>query len=85
LLVNSPKVPYTNAGITAIEGEIRRSLTEGVTNDFIATEPAFTVTTPNVSDVSQADKANRVLRNVTFQATLSGAIHVVEINGVVSI
>lgn len=85
LLVNSPKVPYTNAGITAVESEVRRALTLGVTNNFIADDPQFVVETPDVSDVSPTDKANRILRNVTFNATLAGSVHAVEINGVVTV
>ena len=85
LLVNSPKVPYTNAGITAVEAEVRRALTLGVTNNFIADDPQFVVETPDVSDVSPTDKANRILRNVTFNATLAGAVHAVNIEGIISI
>lgn len=85
VLVNSPKVPYTDAGITSIEAQIRRALSQGVTNNFIAEDPEYTVTVPKAINVSQADKAARILRNVFFQATLAGAIHAVEIRGTVSV
>lgn len=85
LLVNSPKVPYTNAGIASVEAEIRRALQLGIDNDFIATQPAYTVTVPDAATVSPANKAARLLTDVSFTATLAGAIHAVEIRGVVTV
>jgi len=85
LLVNSPKVPYTDAGIASVEAQVRRALDEGVNNDFIADDPQYTVSVPKAADVSPANKAARLLQDVTFQATLAGAIHAVEINGTVSV
>lgn len=85
VLANNNKVAYTNAGIATIEAEVRRALQEGEANDLLATEPPYTVTVPNVLDVPAVDKAARILRNVKFQATLSGAIHSVVIKGVVSV
>ncbi len=85
VLVNSNKVPYTDAGITAIESEVKRALQLGISNNFIANDPAPTVTVPKAANVPPTDKTQRILRNVRFQATLSGAIHVVNITGTVTI
>lgn len=85
LLVNSPKVPYTNAGIASVEAEVRRALDLGVANDFIADDPEYTVTVPKASAVPPADKSARILKNVDFSATLAGAIHAVEVNGTVTL
>ena len=85
VLVNNNKVPYTDAGIAAIEAQVRRALQQGIDQQFIAEDPAPVVTVPRVADVAPNDKANRILRNVRFTATLSGAIHYVRINGVVSV
>lgn len=85
LLVNSPKVPYTDAGIAGIQAEVMRALQLGVDNNFIAEDPQFIVTVPLAADVPPADKAARILRNVRFQATLAGAIHAVIIRGTVSV
>lgn len=85
VLVNNPKVPYTNTGITQIESEIRRALQLGVNNNFIASEPAYQIIVPNATTVPTIDKTNRILRNVSFRATLAGAIHAVEITGTVSV
>lgn len=85
VLVNNPKVPYTDAGIAVIESEVKRALSLGVSNDFLASDPAPRTTVPKAADVPPTDKANRILRNVKFNATLSGAIHAVVIRGTVSV
>lgn len=85
VLVNSNKVPYTDAGITIIEGQIKKALQMGVDNNFIANDPEPVVTVPKASQVSSVDKANRILKNVVFNATLAGAIHAVEIRGTVTV
>lgn len=85
VLVNNPKVPYTDAGIALIQAQVMRALSLGISNDFISNDPAPTVTVPKAADVPSVDKANRILRNVRFQATLAGAIHAVVIRGTVSV
>lgn len=85
VLVNSPKVPYTDAGITSIEAQIRRALGQGINNNFISADPEPIVTVPKAANVSSADKAARILRNVTFQATLAGAIQAIRIQGTVTV
>jgi len=85
ILVNSPKIPYTDSGITAIEGQIRKALQMGVTNNFIAQDPPYQIFVPLASAVPSVDKANRILRNVKFQATLAGAIQAVNITGTVRV
>jgi len=85
VLVNSNKVPYTDAGITAIEAEVKRALQLGISNNFIANDPAPTVTVPKAANVPPSDKTQRILRNIRFQATLSGAVHAVNITGIVAV
>jgi hypothetical protein len=85
VLVNSNKVPYTDAGITAIESEVRRALQLGISNNFIAEDPEPIITVPKAANVPPNDKAQRILKNVRFQATLSGAIQAVEIIGTVTV
>lgn len=85
VLVQNPKVPYTDAGITVIQSEVMRALALGVANDFLTNDPAPIVTVPRAADVSPTDKANRILRDVKFTATLAGAIHAVVIRGTVSV
>lgn len=84
-LVANPKVPYTDAGIAAIQSQVMRVLQLGIDNDFLASDPLPTCTVPRASEVPAADKANRILRNVKFTATLAGAIHAVRISGTLSV
>lgn len=90
LLINRDKVPYTDAGIAAIEARIRQALELGQTRGGIApTEydedgnenPGYVLTVPLASSISANQKASRVLTDVRFTARLAGAIHVVEITG----
>ena len=84
-LVTLPKVPYTDAGIAAIQAQVQRALQQGIDNNFIANDPAPVVTVPLAANVPSVDKANRILKNVKFTATLAGAIHAVRISGVVTV
>ena len=85
ILVNSPKVPYTDAGIAAVEAEITSVLQLGIARGGIAEDPAFSVTVPLAANVSAGDKAARTLNGVSFDATLTGAIHAVTIRGTVQV
>lgn len=85
LLRNKPKVPYTNAGVAMVEAEVRAQLDQSIAQGIISNDPAYIVTAPLVRDVPSNDRANRHLPDVRFTATLQGAIHSVQISGVVSI
>lgn len=91
LLANAPKVPYTQAGIDAIALQVSAQLREGIGVGYLSPDPLpgldvpFVVTTPEINDVSTADKNARILRNVAFQARLAGAIHQVVIEGVIQV
>lgn len=85
VLVNNNKVPYTNAGIAVIQAEVKRALQLGIDNNFLASDPEPEVTVPDAASIPPTDKANRILRNVEFNATLAGAIHAVEIQGIVTV
>jgi len=77
-------VPFTDAGVAIIETELRRSLDLAVTQGVLASTPVYTVTAPLVANVSPQDKALRNLPEVSFTATLAGAIHHVTIVGTVA-
>jgi hypothetical protein len=85
VLVNNPKVPYTDSGIAAIESQIRNALALGITNNFIASEPPIQVIVPLAVNVPPINKVNRILQDVSFTATLAGAIQAITINGTVSV
>ena len=86
LLNTSDKLPYTNAGIGALESVTRGVLQEAFTNGMIATDedgvtPLFSVDFKPRSAMSVADRQARVYSGGNFTFTLAGAIHTAEING----
>ena len=93
-LVNSQKVPYTDAGIAAIDSQVQRTLQVGQNRGGISPTAydendvqigGFFTTVPLLSAVSAADKAARTLNDMTFTAWLAGAVHAVNITGVVTL
>lgn len=84
-IAGADKIPYTDPGVAVIENEVRASLARGVRAGVLAATPAPVVTVPAVADVDAADKAARLLPDVSFSATLAGAIHKTTINGTVSV
>lgn len=85
VLANATKIPYTDEGIAVIEAEVRAQLQEGVDAGFLAANPEPVVTVPKASEVSSVDKGNRLLPDVTFEATLAGAIHQLTISGTIAV
>jgi hypothetical protein len=83
LLVNQPKLPYTDASVDLILGEIRAQLRRGIPLAIV--EGSIVTSAPAVEDISSQDRANRLLPDVTFQARLAGAIHNIVINGVLTV
>jgi hypothetical protein len=75
LLIQADKIPFTNAGAAQVEAIIRGANDLGIKRTVIADSPAPTVSVPDVADVSDANKALRVLPDVTTQWVLAGAIH----------
>lgn len=84
LFINNDKVPFTDIGVGLIEAEIAAQLQDAITAGLLAADPAPVVTVPRVADVPFADRAARCLTGLTFNATLAGAIHKVEIQGTVT-
>ncbi len=85
LLVSARKVPFTNTGVGLVVSGVKAQLQDGVTATFLAADPAPVVLAPLVKDISIANRANRILPDITFSATLAGAIQAVEISGVISV
>lgn len=85
ILFNSPKLPYTRGGLAVIESEIRAQLLEGARVGGLNLETSPVISIPDLADISANDKANRIVQNVTFSATLAGAIHKIVINGTLTL
>ena len=85
VLINNPKVPYTDSGVDLMRAQVLAQLNQGITAGGLAADPAPVVTAPLVKDIDPADKAARVLPDMFFTATLAGAIHQLVITGVLSV
>lgn len=83
LLSGSPIVPMSNSGIAQVETVLRGSLTRAANMGIIDAD--FTITVPLVSDISSANRGIRLLPDVKFSCRLQGAIHKVNVTGVVSV
>jgi hypothetical protein len=84
-MVNLPKIPFTDPGAAVIEGAVKSRLQKGINSGGLAADPAPVVFVPLVANVDTADKAARLLPDVTFTGTLAGAIHATQIRGVVTL
>jgi hypothetical protein len=81
-LVQTDKVPFTDAGIQQIVAPLQNALDEGVRYGILA---SYTVSYPKAADVSITDKGVRNLPDVTFNAPLAGAINSTVIKGTVTL
>jgi hypothetical protein len=89
LLANAPKVPFTQKGAESIGAAVDAQLKEGIGQGYLAADPEPIVTVPDVTDTSEVSEANKIARTlpgVSFEATLAGAIHIVDpLNGVLKV
>lgn len=90
LLVVNKKIMYTDSGIALIQNQMIASLKQGQRQFGVAeveydedgnSIPGFTVSVPRAASLSQAERASRKLRGCKFTARLTGAIHMVGIQG----
>lgn len=90
VLKENRKVPYTDAGINLIYGAVNSALAKGqrvggIMEDSVDddgnTAPGYTITVPKASSFSEAERKSRKLTRVKWEASLSGAIHLVNIHG----
>lgn len=93
---NSDKVPMTQRGIDAFGSDVAGALATKTRDGLIAESrvvngktvtPAYTVTTPNIADVSSTDRQHRTLMNnpIAFEGTYANAIHAVAFEGTLAV
>lgn len=83
---NNDRIPQTDAGIETILSTVRGVLKQCEDTGPGASYPIFApgtivVDSLTMNDIATADRVNRILRGVKFQARFSGAFHKVVING----
>jgi hypothetical protein len=85
LALTTPKIPYTNQGISLLVDVATKRLKLAARQDIIALDdagnPLFEVTVLPVSEVPTSDKANRKYDYIRWTAVLAGAIEEGEISG----
>lgn len=90
LLVTNKKIPYTDGGIALVQNQMIASLKDGQRYGGISpTEydedgneiPGFVTHVPLAANIPATKKASRTLEDVSFEARLAGAIHMVTIKG----
>lgn len=83
LLINQKggKIPYTNRGIALVANTMSSTLQQFVNRDFLV---GYRVNVPDIRDIAITNIQNRVLKDVTFEGLLSGAISVIQIQGTLS-
>lgn len=83
------KVEYNKKGLNRCRSVLENTLTQytsvdnGGIHNFI--EPDFVITIADIENIPDQDKADRVLKQITFVATLTGAIQMVEITGTLTL
>lgn len=77
------KIGFTDKGIARVHAELRAQLTEASAppSNLLAT---WSTSVPTAASLSSSQRATRVLPNVTFSATVQGAIHAVNVAGTVA-
>lgn len=85
LLLNTPKIPYTDAGMAVLEATISQQMNSyigfGILGPLLNTIDGalFRILIPKVADQLTADRAARLVKGIEVSAQLAGAIHKVEI------
>jgi hypothetical protein len=86
ILSGPSKTPYTDGGISKLQGAVYGVLKEYEEGDPPAlVEGSSVVNVPESADVSTADKAARVLNDFTADTELAGAIHLVNLSITLSV
>jgi hypothetical protein len=80
LLLNAPKIPYTDAGAAAFEASIAEVLDLGVRNGLLGpllddSGDFYRITIPKVASQTTADRQNRYFPGIVAQVQLAGAVH----------
>lgn len=83
VLRNVDKLPQNDRGINAIGSEVMGQLqTDEVAEKIL---PGWTISIPKIGDISDANRAARVLDAIEYSCVYSGAFHTVKINGVITV
>lgn len=82
LLIEAPKVPFTDKGIDQVANVMAKRLQMGVDQGILE---SWEIQRPKASDFTSAERATRELTNLNFTAAVAGAIIKATIVGTVSV
>ncbi len=89
LKLNSPKIPYTNAGVALLVDVASNRLKLAARQNIVAIDdagiPEFTITYLPVEEVPATDRANRKYDYVRWEARLAGALRTGTIYGTLTV
>lgn len=83
-LLNTPKVPYTDAGMAIFEADIAKVLDQGVTNNVLGplldnSGDFYRIFIPKVSTQLTPDRQARNVKGIKAEGQLAGAVHKLDI------
>lgn len=89
LLSVSKKIPYDNTGIAMVVAEVQKVLRQAGRQGIVAQDGdgnyMWSVTAPNRADIPTNKIAQRILPDINWTVVIAGAVHSVEIHGVLSL
>lgn len=82
LVLNSDKIPYTDAGMKTVEGVVLNRLNQAISLGMLDPAVRPTATAPSVTTVSDTQKASRIAPTITATGRLSGAVNkfIIDVN-----
>jgi hypothetical protein len=89
LLHTAEKIPYDDTGIAMVGARVKEILRYAVTKGIIARDlqgnGMWSLTLPKREDIPTNTRANRILPDINWEATIAGAVHQVKITGVLKV
>ena len=87
LFASEEKVPYDDGGIESVGAKVTEILSgnDGAERRLILVAGSSAVTVPSRDETSEADRVNRIIRNIKFSGELAGAINAAIIDGTLTI
>lgn len=89
LLHTAEKIPYDDTGIAMVGARVKEILRYAVDKGVIAKDlqgnGLWSLTLPKREDIPTNTRANRILPDIIWEATIAGAVHQVKITGVLKV
>jgi len=90
VLYNAEKIAYDDSGIAKVATPLKNTLKQATNRRVIARsvdgdKGLWSVDIPTRAEIPDNDKANRILPDMYFVVTIAGAVHTVQVNGVLQV